>query len=304
MTRPIRTRAQAALLFVGWSVGAQAQVVANDDPMASMETVGPRVIDPDAASADVTLHSIGELSDGPTLSEELHGAREALKADWPASFYSALGMPARPCTHSLVAARALLTAAHCVADGGSVSFSYAGRDYKGTCKRHPAYAAVPRRPSADYALCLVTPPVEGVRFERVGRDPLPLAVGRSLLLTGFGCTDHAVGGSDGIYRIGDATIQSIPAGPKDNYIVAKGEAVLCFGDSGGPAYLVEGGVRRIVSVNSQVENAPAPERSFLSSTMTPDATAFFAKWKADQAAATPPVVIHICGLDEAAVQCR
>jgi hypothetical protein len=107
-----------------------------------------------------------------------------------------------------------------------------------------------------------------------------------------------VGGNDGVYRIGFAKIISLP-NPNDrwpNYIVTQGDVALCFGDSGGGAYVIEeqAGSRKLVSVNSR---ANIRDLSYLSSTSTPVALNFFKRWSEDNRA-------PICGIDHNITDCR
>lgn len=268
---------------------------------------GPTVLDADGAPRAVRLNNVGELSPDHTLDEELRGARKATPSEWPATFYSSFGPnPRAPksCTSSLVGAKVVLTAAHCVADRGQINFEVVGQAYTGVCRRHPAYEAVPRKLSADYALCLVGRPVAGTRFESVLTKPTSLT-GNELLLTGFGCTNaDGTGGNDETFRIGEADVKGGPYPPDDNHMRVEGDAVVCFGDSGGPAFLLSQTGRKMVSVNSLVENAPNSKRSYLASTFTPDAVNFFRTWQADILRATPAADVKICGLDPTAGGCR
>lgn len=254
----------------------------------------------------VQLNNVGELTKDETLNEELQGARAAIPAEWPATFYSAFGPdPKAPksCTSSLVSGQVVLTAAHCVADHGQIQFTVAGQLYTGRCRRDPDYDLVPPNISTDYALCLVDKPVVGIKFETLalGDDPAP--AGTQILLSGFGCTSMK-GDNDGVFRIGEASVKGGPYLPHDNHLRAEGEAVVCFGDSGGPAFLVSAGHRRIVSVNSIAAAGANSTRSYLAATFTPDATAFFRSWQKKMASEVPSADTRICGLDPTAGACR
>ena len=287
------------LLIFAFAASLQSAAVSSRGPE---DGAGPAPID-ETAPATVRLNNIGELSPNNTLDEELRGAREAAPGQWPATFYSAFGMPSalKSCTSSLVSNNVVLTAAHCVQDKGKIFFELNGRQFEGECRRHPAYNSVPRNKSADYALCLLKTPVVGIYYESITDQSQPVSNGSPVLLTGFGCT-QVNGGSDGIFRIGDAKVKSGPFPPSDNYIRVEGDAVVCFGDSGGPAFVVQSGKRRMISVNSLVENAPGSKRSYLSSTFTPEALNFFRKWLQEAAAAGKQA--RICGLDGVTGGCR
>lgn len=258
------------------------------------------------APAVVELNNVGELTPDETLNEELRGARTAIPSEWKATFYSAFGSNSaalKSCTSSLVSKRVVLTAAHCVQDHGQIHFQVAGKSFSGRCRRHPDYDRLPRNDSADYALCLVDKAVSGVLFETiaVGADLVP--VGTEVLLTGFGCTDLS-GANDGVFRIGEAKVVGGPYPPRDNHVRAEGDAVVCFGDSGGPAFLIAQGRRSIVSVNSIAAAGGASRRSYLAATFTPNATSFFRSWQQEVTQQDPTADIQICGLDLSAGACR
>lgn len=257
---------------------------------------------PEQPAAGPDFSSIGELTKPDDVDTELRGARVADPAEWQASFYSLSA--GGSCTSSLIGDRVLLTAAHCVANGAAVTLRRNGQQYRALCEHSPGYgsgsaAAV----SEDYALCAIDRSVSGVQAERINIDPGRLQVNGPVLLTGFGCTtDQGTGGNDGIYRIGDAKIVSLPAGGNNDATVT-GEAGLCFGDSGGPAFIMGPGSARVqISVNSRVENKSPTgidlgPKSFLSSTSTPKALAFFRDWSNRNK-------LRICGLDPQASPCR
>lgn len=295
------------LVFMLGGFPSAAQTPAEGE--AEADVVPPRFNLP---SSVVRMDSIGELSRSDELEGELRGARETDPEDWPASFYSRFDAGS-PCTSALVGERVLLTAAHCVSDGGTIHFKSRDVPYRGTCSHAPEYAAVPAVSSADYALCLVNKPVPVIRFENVNIDPAVLQGATELLLTGFGCTtDQGTGGHDNKYRIGEAdiVIRDFPiTSSSRNYIKTHGRAALCFGDSGGPAFLIRPGrVRLLVSVNSIVGNGGSTSQltrdSYLSSTSKPDAKNFFTLWKNELASRTPAIIVKICGIDGDAQRCR
>jgi hypothetical protein len=264
---------------------ANANVVANADQPAE----GP------------IFDSIGELTMPDEVQPELRGGRAADPREWQASFYtrSAGGS----CTASMVGDRVLLTAAHCVDNGAAVTLRRAGQMYRGVCEHAPEYGGGQLNKTADYALCALDRSIPGVPAERVNARAQALSVGQQIRLTGFGCTtDQGTSGNDGVYRIGEATIASLPSG-SNNDIVVTGPVGLCFGDSGGPAFLIgPGAARAQVSVNSRVENRSPTgvdlgPHSYLSSLTSRAATVFLADWSRRNS-------LRICGVDPQATSCR
>jgi hypothetical protein len=234
------------------------------------------------------MGSIGELSRPDNMDAKLRGARVADPKAFPASLYSRSGNEL--CTSTLIGPRAVLTAAHCVETGAVATFRLGGQDYRAVCERASQY---PADPSADYALCAVQDrDVAGAPFERVNITASHLKVGQKPLMTGFGCTNaNGTGGNNGVYMVGDeSSIIRLPSNQSNN-IEVQGEVALCFGDSGGPAFLVSGAQRELISVNSSVGSVGGvlTDHSHLSSTSAPVAVAFLTGWSSRNKA-------PICGL--------
>lgn len=242
--------------------------------------------------------------------ERLINGAPADKADWPASVYASMGNSR--CTATVVGERALLIAAHCVSNGGTASFKAGDRQYSAKCTHAPDYdratwdahrtaimlgqvpAVEVRNSTADWCLCVVSQPVTGISYENVNQDPSRHRTGEELTMTGYGCVrPGGGGGNDGTYRIGQARITQLPSG-SSNDIVTKGGAALCFGDSGGPAFYVQGQSRWVVSVNSR---GNIRDTSYLSSVSTSPARSFFADWASRNG-------VLICGIHPAAKGCR
>ena len=197
------------------------------------------------------------------------------------------------CTGTVVGEKTLLIAAHCVEQKGKIEIAVKGKKYNGICDRNPTYNT---SHTADYALCLMEKKIEGIAYENLNDDPSYVKIGDKVLLTGYGCIKPGgTGGNDGKLRIGEATIQRVPVkGRTSNDYVTVGAVALCFGDSGGPAYKVEGMKRKIISVNSRGDIATT---SYLSSVTTKEAMDFFKAWMIENDQ-------MICGIHSAAIGCR
>lgn len=219
----------------------------------------------------------------------LIGGKPADTAEWPASVYAKAGNSA--CSATLVGERVLFMAAHCMDNGGSVSFTAHANAYKAKCAHHPEYRG---NDTADWALCFVDRPVTGVPFEVLGTE-IHVAMNSTLLLSGYGCVKPGGGGgNDGIFRIGNATVKALPSG-KNYDIATKGGAALCFGDSGGSAYLVTDKARSIVGVNSRGDISTM---SYLPSVASPSFISWAREWAYDAGNS------RLCGVHDDALGCR
>jgi hypothetical protein len=194
------------------------------------------------------------------------------------------------CTSAIVGERVLFTAAHCVSNGGSKSFTIGTTKYSAKCTHHPEYRG---NSTADFAVCLVDKRVEGdLQFEVVANS-IDYKMGDMFLLSGYGCQKWG-GGLDGKYRIGRAKITKLPSG-KNYDTITEGDVALCSGDSGGPAWFVyPDGNRKLVGVNSRSNTTTT---SYLSSHATASAQDFYKSWASQNG-------VRICGIHADAMNCR
>jgi Trypsin len=254
-----------------------------------------------AAESTKVFYAVSDLTYDSNSKPVLINARAANPGDFPATFYAFSS--GGPCTSTLVGPRVLMTAAHCVTDGEVVAIAKGSDQFKGQCSRAKAY---PQNPTADWALCALDGEPPGLLHETVNTNSGVLQKDLFILLSGFGCVSSSgLGGSDGTYRIGTSKISLIPAGD-NNDIQSTGGAAVCFGDSGGPAFIVSKAAianpattnvlakRLLVSVNSR---GNIRDTSFLASTSTPVAQAFLKEW-------TDNSGLKICGFSSGVTQCR
>jgi hypothetical protein len=124
-------------------------------------------------------------------------------------------------------------AAHCGGQGAKGSFVYQNETYAYTVDRSPLYQS---GKDHDLALAFLDKdfpgPYASVSMERP-------EVGDAVILSGYGCTNPGGGGgNDGILRYGDSEVSRY-SGSWDvvTYLSGGGGAALCFGDSGGPAWI-------------------------------------------------------------------
>jgi Trypsin len=241
-------------------------------------------IKPKQNSGDLSLQSVLDLGQSG-LGPKVRGADEAVPAEWQASFYSKgdtlLGI--EPCSAALIGPHVLLTAAHCVGNHRLVSFSFNGKPFAGPCDWSNTF--IDGDDSADIALCFISDAAP-VPYENISTDPTDLKVATRITLTGFGCTSvdetgAGRGNESKKYLVGDATIVKLPGqqAGEENSIITEGEVAICFGDSGGPAFLRNSlsGSRRVVGVNSHFWKDN--NLSSISSLTTPAAVEDIKKWR-------------------------
>jgi secreted trypsin-like serine protease len=224
---------------------------------------------------------------------EVIGAKPATPEEWPATFI--FSSAAGGCTGTAIGQRVILTAAHCVSNGGPGTVTVKDKKIAIVCDHHPAYGTA--NSTTDFALCYVKEPLSGFVFETIDTSLAHARLGQSVTLLGYGCVE--TGGVDhtyGVLHVGIAEVVRKPAGENVD-TVTKGGAAVCFGDSGGAAYYVtreNGEGRTIIGVNSRGDIS---RYSFISST----ATGTFVEWAVDWAQKHGAV---ICGINLEAKGCH
>lgn len=183
------------------------------------------------------------------------------------------------CTGTLIDARWVLTAAHCVVglssrvpsrvEPSSTNYLhfYVGDDTteSSTTARtfaaravhvHPGYADPGGERANDVALFELEDAVTGVDPLPIRRIPLGrVDYGKEVLYVGFGATQGNGQGS-GVKRSIRSIIETVLS---SIYITNQGGGGVCFGDSGGPGLMDDGRGIEVIGVNSTVFGSPTCE---------------------------------------------
>lgn len=173
----------------------------------------------------------------------LIGGQDALPGDFPEVIYISSGRSR--CSATIVSPKnVILTAAHCIADGGEifpVEFVVNQQVFSAVCTHHPDYA---EKYSNDFAFCKTN---QDLNIKPATIINKPVKVGEQATLMGYGITNprkpDGSGGSGGSgkLRYGLAKITRVDNGQNGSgggqYFYTLGTVALGFGDSGGPVML-------------------------------------------------------------------
>jgi MYXO-CTERM domain-containing protein len=163
------------------------------------------------------------------------------------------------CTATLISPSVILTAAHCIDDLGSDPNAniYFGPDIAGSGgstrsirfkKQHPMWTG-DLSGRHDIGMMVMDFPADDPSIARKLNTSSPAAdhVGADYRHVGFGVFDRDTGSADGKKRTGTTTI----TGTQGDVILSGDDQVsVCFGDSGGPAYLTIDGEELVAGVHS------------------------------------------------------
>lgn len=321
MNGPVATHSRKLPHRLWYAVGVASALVAVATMLSPMRAMGTGHVKASKAHAkdprikvndgNLEVSAVPDLAQDP-LGPKLGNGTVATPSEWPAS------VVARTCTATLMGPQVLLTAAHCVGNGATVTVHNKGlADFTGICTRHDKWSL--QNLSPDVALCLMTPMARtGLFFESVQWDVAHVVAAKRLTLGGYGCTDLDAQKEEDppIFRIGPAVVATAPgiSAKWPQWLITQPAktgslSFACPGDSGGAAYRVPpAGVRGVVGVISAVNDdkeAADYKASYIAALASSEIRSFIQTWLAGTAARTEDhKAARICGVDLFELPCR
>ncbi len=227
---------------------------------------------------------------GAPLEPMLIGGRDAEAGDFPEVIYISSGNSR--CTATVIGPKVILTAAHCISDGGVIrpaSFVVKQTVYRATCTHHSKYST---EYSYDFALCKVDQELD-LKYASISNEGPEL--NKDVTLIGYGCVKQGGGGgNNGQLKYGEAEVISLPgvAGDGGQYYYTQDDTALCFGDSGGPSMLLIGNPKKdthkVIGLNSR---GNIRDLSLMASTYLPGFRDYAEKFEQDND-------VEICGISK------
>ncbi|MEM9457723.1 MAG: S1 family peptidase [Myxococcota bacterium] len=196
------------------------------------------------------------------------GGQPAPECGWPSTVQMATSAGEPFCTGTLIDARTVLTAAHCL--DPSMSAWTAGQIFLGEsafapqaavpvqeCAIHPGWDVGTGQPGQsffyDLAVCTLAEDAPDVPIvpPLMGCEADILAPGQEMMIVGFGYDNEAQSSGLGTKRWTAQTVQTVDLVTNDLTLLGVNGGSACFGDSGGPIFVqLADGSWRVAGVTS------------------------------------------------------
>lgn len=190
------------------------------------------------------------------------GGVDAAVCEFPATASGLRFGGSHACTVVVVAPRVVMLAAHCLG-GGALATVVFGEDIAAPegsvqiegCAAHPDFT-IGEGDLLDYdlAYCTLVEDAPAVQIvpPLMGCEADQLVPGAEVILPGYGFDDEELGSGAGRKRWTTNTIEAVDEDRNDLYLLGVDGASVCFGDSGGPAYMqLDDGSWRVVGITSE-----------------------------------------------------
>ncbi len=239
-------------------------------PSAPTPTPTPTPSPPTVSPPVVPCSVFGGIVSGPSGIVNGTACTAATSSVVLVNLRTADGLSAGQCSGTVIASRAVLTAAHCL-DGETASVKiYLGTGDQLVAKSFHAYPG--------YQDNTLSVPDVGVVLtsQDLGRGPIPVLfsrdarAGEDAIIAGWGQDQNGAGTT---LRAGPTTVGTVGATFLETQYTGTGSNI-CSGDSGGPLLLSEGGAWAIGGVTSAASGLCTSGTSYFTSVRDPGVTSF------------------------------